>query len=523
MNSAAIANDPQSRREETDAEVSARAEQENAGDSQGLHQIEEGRVTPAAPTSTSTGVAQGSRATQANARPTQGLGQIVDALISIGPAMGAPVGVLQNFHQITVGPRTGPAASTSTDSRAAQESAQESRVAQTIARSSEGSRQISEGRRTGPAAAAAAAAASTEARATQEPRAAQTTARGSQVFRQISEGRRTGPAAAAATASTEARATQESRATQTTARGSQGLRQITEGRRTGLAVPTNTSNGATLETRVAQAAARIAQELEGYEHRRGQGETNDDWNARIGQAHGRIIDEVLRLGQPNPGDHPNPALLLHVEQTFSNVASALVIRRVQEQSQDEAQRRANLARIDAAVVEEVSQVANWNQQPRPESTPIEMFFQLLPDEAAARDLRASILPPTAPPTPRSDSSSTPPRLQAAGAAAAAARPAPGRQAQARASPPPRRVGQSTVRVPRRGAPPQNQQQCPLGCTCSRCLWRRHPPPPPPAPGCFNQGHMLPPMQQCNNPSCVCTVGCHNVRCRQCNPNRWPGI
>jgi hypothetical protein len=431
MNSAAIANDPQSRREETDAEVSARAEQANAGDSQGLHQIEEGRVIPAAPTSTSTG----SRATQANARPTQGLDQIVDALISIGPAMGAPVGVLQNFHQITAGPRTGPAASTSTDSRPAQESAQESRVAQTTARSSEGSRQISEGRRTGPAA-----------------------------------------AAAAATASTEARATQESRAAQTTARGSQGLRQITEGRRTGPAAPNNTSNGAALETRVAQAAARIAQELEGYDHRRGQGETNDDWNARIGQAHSRILDEVLRLHQPNPGDHPNPALLLHVQQTSSNVANALVIRRVQEQLRDEAQRRANLARIDAAVVEEVSQLANWNQQPGPESTPIEMFFQLLRDEAAARDLRAGILPPTAPPTPRSDSSSTPPRLQAAGAGAgagaaagAAAGPAPGRQAQARASPPPRRLGQSTVRVPRRGAPPPNQQQCPPGCTCSRCL------------------------------------------------------
>jgi hypothetical protein len=57
MNSAAIANDPQSRREETDAEVSARAEQANARYSQGLHQIEEGRVTSAAPTSTSTGVA----------------------------------------------------------------------------------------------------------------------------------------------------------------------------------------------------------------------------------------------------------------------------------------------------------------------------------------------------------------------------------------------------------------------------------------------------------------------------------
>jgi hypothetical protein len=433
--------------------------------------------------------------------------------------MGVSVGVLQNFHQITAGPRIGPANSTSTDSRAVQESAQESHIAQTTARSLEGSRQISEGRRTGPAAAAAATT-STEARATQEPRAAQTTARGSQVFRQISEGRRTGPAAAAAaaTASTEARATQESRAAQITARGSQGLRQITEGRRTGPAAPTNTSNGATLETRVAQAAARIAQELEGYEHRRGQGETNDDWNARIGQAHTRILDEVDHLHQPNPGDHPNPALLLHVQQTTSNVANALVIRRVQEQLEGEAQRRANLARIDAAVVEEVSQLANWNQQPRPESTPIEMFFQLLRDEAAARNL-------TAPPTPRSDSSSTPPRLQAAGAAgaAAAARPAPGRQAQARASPPPRRLGQSPFRVPRRGAPPPNQQQCPPGCTCSRCLWRRHPPPPPPAPGCLNQGHLLPPMQQCNDPSCVCTVGCHNVRCRQCNPNRWPGI
>lgn len=57
------------------------------------------------------------------------------------------------------------------------------------------------------------------------------------------------------------------------------------------------------------------------------------------------------------------------------------------------------------------------------------------------------------------------------------------------------------------------ESCALGCLCPRCLWSEQS-----APAllfCQNQGHILPPVQQCNRPECTCKVGCLDVDCIRC--------
>jgi hypothetical protein len=367
-------------------------------------------------------------------------------------------------------------------------------------------------------------------------------------------------------------------------------RRITDRPMIGPAAATNTGNGGALESRVAQAAARVAQALAHYEQHRSR-ESYAERDTRLGEMYLTIITEVEGLGWPNPGEAINQTLQDRANQASALILNVFSVRDARNPRWAEAERQTHVARIDAAIVEEVSQIVHWNQPYHFESSPIGRWQQLRRDEAAARNAQDGLLL-TAPSSPHSTSPSTRPRRQAAASSAnssqvpaasssansrqvqaesssargrqvqAAASSANSRQVQAESSsargrqvpaaassansrqvqaasssaPPretqpaifrlnPRHPAQSgAVVVPRLAPSPEGpQRRCRANCTCSRCLWQHHPPPPPPAPGCLNQGHLLPPIEQCTDPRCVCSLGCHNIRCRLCNPNRRPGI
>jgi hypothetical protein len=336
---------------------------------------------------------------------------------------------------------------------------------------------------------------------------------------------------AAASTGTE----RESRASQANTRALQETNRTSE-RHGGVPVIAgipSTVIGTDLTTRIAQASARIHDEITRYSQQNHAKTGSELWSLVV-LTYTNIWDESSNLHVLILVEAAAPELRARRAETTTRIMQLVSDYGALLEATDN-ELRSRVAQINATVIQELRVLSQPNleatdneQRSRPPqlaTTTRQQISMLSPrhqrtgspstqvGRTAQRSLGGESTAVLQPPPP-----STAPRM-------------PGTQrsyniSQSATNGAPRSQAPSASRITTLSNPEQAGQRCPPYCRCLRCLAReRGQPPPPTTPPrrCQNQGHLLLPMHQCNHADCVCSQGCQDASCRTCNPNRRPGI